>query len=168
VAGAGIEVTVTPSRTVRHRRAGSSGGEAVRVDAVADEVTAHLIALPLDYRDTIDSITALLTAEPRNAGNVRAVVTAIVATALGDPFREISANQWRPALPTWVRPPMIGATVRQLVNAGLLVTTGRYVRSTDTRGGNTNKFCPIYTLNLAALVPTEPDAVDTSAASRGA
>ena len=161
-------MTATPSRTGRRRRAGSPGGEAVRVDAVADEVTALLVALPLDYRDTIDAIAALLTGEPRNHDHVRAVVTAVVAAALGDPFREVNANQWRPALPTWVRPPMVGATVKQLANAGLLVTTGRYVRSTDTRGSNTNKFCPIYALNLAALVPAEPDAAAVSAASRGA
>lgn len=151
----------------RHGGAGQTTNLApVEVRDVADEVTEHLVTLPLDYRDNIDSITALLTTEPRNAGNVRAVVTAIVATALSDPFREINANQWRPALPTWVRPPMVGATVRQLVNAGLLVTTGRYVRSTDFRGGNTNKFCPIYALNLTALLPTEPDAATASA--RGA
>ncbi|MFC0434544.1 hypothetical protein [Kutzneria buriramensis] len=110
----------------------------------------------------------MLTGDPRNEDHVRAVVTGIVTTALGDPFREVNANQWRTRLPGWVRPPMVGATVRQLVNAGLLVTTDRHVRSTDTHGRNGNKFCPIYALNLAALVPNEPDAADPSAASRGA
>jgi hypothetical protein len=138
----------------------------VRVDAVAAEVTAHLVALPLDYRDTIDAIAALLTGDPRNAEHVRAVVTAIVATALGDPFREVHANGWRPVIPGWVRPPLVGATVRQLANAGLLVTTGRFVRSTDTHGRNGNKLHPIYALNLTALLPTEPDAIQASA--RGA
>ena len=75
------------------------------MDAVAAEVTAHLVALPLDYRDTIDSIAALLTGDPRNAGHLRAVVTAIVATALADPFREVNANQWRSVLPGWLRSP---------------------------------------------------------------
>jgi hypothetical protein len=136
------------------------------VDAVAKEVTARLVALPLDYRDTIDSIAALLAAEPRNEPHLRAVVAAILTAAMADPFREVNANQWRSAIPGWVRPPMVGVTVRQLAHARLLVTTGRYVRSTDTKGGNANKFCPIYALNLAALLDAEP--VDAAAAARGA
>ena len=138
----------------------------VPLHGVADEITARLVALPLDYGAAIDSVTALLVGDPRNEPHVHAVVTAIVATALTDPFREVNANQWRPAIPGWVRPPMVGVTVRQLAKAGLLVKAGRYVKSTDVRGGNSNKFCPIYALNLAALLPTEPDAAEVSA--RGA
>ena len=159
-------MSATSSGTGRRRRAGSPSDDVVQVDEVAEEVTALLVALPLDYRDTIDAIAALLTGDPRNEDHVRAVVTAIVATALADPFREVNANQWRPALPGWVRPPMVGATVRQLVNAGLLVTTDRHVRSTDRHGRNGNKLHPIYALNLAALLPTEP--VDADASARGA
>jgi len=128
-------------------------------------VTALLVGLPLDFRDTVDSIAALMAGEPRNQPHMRAVVVAILAAALADPFREANANQWRSSIPRWVRPQMIGVTVRQLVNAGLLVMTERLVRSTDRKGGNANKFCPIYALNLAALLPTEPDAAD---AARGA
>lgn len=155
------------SRSGRHGGVGQTTNLApVTVRDVADEVAEHLVTLPLDYGAAIDSVTALMIGDPRNEAHVHAVVTAIVATAVADPFREVNANQWRPAIPGWVRPPMVGVTVRQLVTAGLLVTTGRYVRSTDTKGGNGNKLHPIYALNLAALVPTEPDAAAVSA--RGA
>ena len=101
--------------------------------------------------DTVNAISALLLIEPRNLASVLAIVAAIVGDAKADPFRETTANRWRALLPAWVAPPLIGATVNRLRAAGLLVATGRYVRSTDTAGRNGNKLQPIYALDLAAL-----------------
>ncbi|MCS7484682.1 hypothetical protein ACFFQW_49175 [Umezawaea endophytica] len=116
---------------------------------MSTEITRHLIGLPLDYGVTVDYIAALLASDPRNSTHVAAVVRVIVHDALADPFRETSANRWRGLLPAWVRPPMVGATVRRLLAAGILVGTDRYVRSTDTRGRNGGKLMPVYALNLA-------------------
>ncbi|WP_440901839.1 hypothetical protein, partial [Actinosynnema sp.] len=69
---------------------------------------------------------------------------------LADPFRETHANRWRAEL-TGVRPQLIGATVRRLHSAGLLVATGRYLASTDARGGNGGKLLPVHALNLSVL-----------------
>ncbi|WET76875.1 hypothetical protein P3102_22490 [Amycolatopsis sp. QT-25] len=105
--------------------------------------------------ETVNAISALLLVEPRNQSAVLAVVSAIVGDAMADPFRETTANRWRGLLPSWIAPPLIGATVNRLRAAGLLVATGRYVRSTDTAGRNGNKLQPVYALDLAAL-PREP------------
>lgn len=101
--------------------------------------------------ETVHAISALLLVEPRNRSAVLAVVSAIVGDAMADPFRETTANRWRALLPSWIAPPLIGATVNRLRAAGLLVATGRYVRSTDTAGRNGNKLQPVYALDLAAL-----------------
>lgn len=116
-----------------------------------------------DGGETAATVAALLTCEPRNTAHVLAIVEVVVQDALADPFRETTANRWRPLLPAWVHPPMVGATVNRLRVAGLLVATGRYVRSTDTAGRNVGKLQPIYTFDAAAL--TELQAVDVVAAS---
>ncbi|MFT7836944.1 hypothetical protein Q5530_12410 [Saccharothrix sp. BKS2] len=129
------------------------------------DIARHLVGLPLDYGGTVERIAALLNAEPRNSAHLAAVVRVVVDDAMADPFRETNANRWRGELPGWVRPPMVGATVRRLLSTGLLVTTGRYVRSTDSRGGNGGKMMPVYSLNLAVLVEhqtAEPDRAATA------
>jgi hypothetical protein len=149
----------------RHGGAGqAASGVPVRVVEVAEQVTSHLVGLPLDYGSAVDSIAALLTAEPRNHAHVRAVVSVIVADAMADPFRETHANRWRPLLPNRTHGQMVGATTSVLCRAGVLARTGRYVRSTDVKGRNTNKFCPIYTLDLAALTDAADVAGTPSAA----
>lgn len=101
--------------------------------------------------ETAETVAALLTAEPRNEASVLAIVTVVVRDALADPLRETFANRWRPLLPTWVRPQLIGATVNRLRASGLLVSTGRYVRSTDAAGRNVGKLQPVYALDAATL-----------------
>lgn len=133
------------------------------VPGLASEIAARLVGLPLDYADTVSQVAALLVGDPRNRPHVLAVVQVIVHDALGDPFRETHANRWRPRLPSWLRPPMVGATVRSLRHAGVLVSTGRYVRSTDARGGNGNKLQPVYAVNLGVLLTHEPDGVSGTA-----
>ncbi|KJK50442.1 hypothetical protein UK23_10630 [Lentzea aerocolonigenes] len=117
---------------------------------LAAEIAEHLIGLPLDYGTTIEQIAALLAAEPRNRGAVCAVTAVIVNDALADPFRETTSNRWRARIPAWVAPPMVGVTVRRMLSLDVLVRTGRYVRSTDSKGKNGGKLMPIYALNLAA------------------
>ncbi|MFD8494236.1 hypothetical protein [Amycolatopsis sp. NPDC059657] len=118
--------------------------------AEAMAAQARATSTPGD-RETAAAIAALLTIEPRNTEHVLEIITAIVGDALADPFRETTANRWRPLLPGWVRRPLIGATVNRLRAAGLLVTTGRYARCTDTAGRNGGKLQPIYALDLEAL-----------------
>ena len=113
---------------------------------------------PAGTGETAATIAALLTAEPRNEAPVLAIVTVVVRDALADPMRETFANRWRPLLPPWVQPQLVGATVNRLRAAGLLVPTGRYVRSTDTAGRNGGKLQPVYALDATALhdrMPTE-------------
>lgn len=128
------------------------------ITTLATRVTKDLVGLPLDYGDTVTQICGLLAGDPRNEAHLAAVVEVVVADALADPFRETHANRWRPRLPSWLRPPMVGVTVRLLGHLGVLVSTGRYVRSTDLRGGNTNKLVPVYALNLSALLDHDPAA----------
>ncbi|XVV05358.1 hypothetical protein ACQPW3_08180 [Actinosynnema sp. CA-248983] len=155
--------TSGPSRAAGRGRARHSEPRAV--GELTAEVAEQLVGLPLDYGGTVEQISALLTTEPANAEHLAAVTRVIVDDAMADPFRETHANRWRKQLPPWVRPPMVGATVRRLLSAGLLVPTGRYVRSTDARGGNSGKLMPIYALNLAVLIEhqaAEPDRAATA------
>ncbi|WP_157440587.1 hypothetical protein [Actinokineospora inagensis] len=128
------------------------------VDA-AVELAATLRPLPLEYPDTVSDVAALLAGDPRNREQVRAVVGVVIGDALTDPFWETTANRWRSRLPYWVRPPLVGATVRRLTAAGVLVATGRYARSTDVKGGNGNKLQPVYALNLAPVRRRDPASV---------
>ncbi|SES49131.1 hypothetical protein [Actinokineospora terrae] len=134
------------------------------VDA-AVELAATLRPLPLEYPDTVTHIAALLAGDPRNRDQVRAVVEIVIGDALADPFWETTANRWRSSLPHWVRPPWVGATVRRLAAAGVLVATGRYARSTDAKGGNGGKLQPIYALNLDPVRRPDPASVVEAAVS---
>ncbi|SDL00440.1 hypothetical protein SAMN04488074_108221 [Lentzea albidocapillata subsp. violacea] len=80
----------------------------------------------------------------------------IVDDALRDPFRETTANRWRAGIPSWVAPQMVGVTVRRMVSLDVLVPTGRYVRSDDTKGRNGGKLMRVYALNLAAPALLHP------------
>ncbi|TWP47408.1 hypothetical protein FKR81_32355 [Lentzea tibetensis] len=127
-----------------------SDGAPAALGELSAEIAQLLVGLPLDYGTTVEQIAALLAGEPRNTSHVSAVIAVIVHDALADPFRETTSNRWREHLPAWLRPQMVGATVRRLLSAEVLIPTGRYVRSTDTRGGNGGKLMPVYALNLAA------------------
>ncbi|WP_158885037.1 hypothetical protein [Amycolatopsis anabasis] len=117
-----------------------------------------------DSGETAATVAALLTADPLHEAQVLAIVNVILRDALTDPFRETTANRWRPLLPPWVQPQLIGATVNRLRAAGLLVTTGRYVRSTDTAGRNGGKLQPIYALDTAALPNPDTDIAEKGTA----
>lgn len=156
---------IAKARSDRPRGAGRTRPRTTpkAVGELTAEIARHLVGLPLDYGGTVDRIAALLDADERNAEHLAAVVRVVVQDAMGDPFRETNANRWREHLPSWLRPPMVGATVRRLLAAGLLVGTGRYVRSTDARGGNGNKMMPVYSLNLAVLIEHQAAVPDRAA-----
>ncbi len=110
------------------------------------EIARRAISLTPAQGDPVAAVAALLVLDPRNVDHVEAVITVIVCDALGDPWRETTANRWRSLLPTWIRPQVIGAVVQRMRSAGLLVSTGRWVRSTDRAGGNGGKPQPVYVL----------------------
>lgn len=119
---------------------------------IADEVTRLAVALPLDYRDTLTTITRLLVIDPDNQSHMDAMVTAIIRSALDDPAYQTTANRWRALVPPWVRAQsMSGATVTMLLRLRILVATGRYARCDNTTSRNSNKLQQIYALNLAVL-----------------
>lgn len=91
---------------------------------------------------------ALLAAEPRNAADVAAVVSAVLRAVAAHPRGEATANTWRPLIPVWVHRPMVGATVHRLIAVHVLVPTGRWVLCDDTASGNRGKPQPIYRLDL--------------------
>jgi len=117
------------------------------------EIARRAIATTPADGDPVAGVAALLVLDPRNIDHVTAVATVIVHDALGDPFRETTANRWRALLPAWVRPQVVGATVQRMLAAGLLAPTGRYVRSTDRAGKNGGKPQPVYRLDLPSDVP---------------
>ncbi|TCO47328.1 hypothetical protein EV192_11768 [Actinocrispum wychmicini] len=119
---------------------------------MADEVSRLAVVLPLDYGDELAHITRVLTIDPPNKSHVDEIVKAIISSALMDPFFQTTANRWRVLLPPWVRRgSMNGATVNVLLNMGILVPTGRYVRCDDTTSRNANKLQPIHALDVIAL-----------------
>lgn len=122
-----------------------SGGE---LGELVAEIARRAIETTPAAGDPVAGVAALLVLDPRNTDHVEAVATVIVRDALGDPFRETTANRWRALLPGWVRPPVVGATVQRLLAAGFIVPTGRYVRSTDRAGKNGGKPQPVYMLDL--------------------
>ena len=71
-----------------------------------------------------------------------AIVTAIRASVRYD--GTVSANDWRPQIPTWVYPKVIGATVNALTKAGHLTPTGEWVISDDVHGRNCGKPMRLY------------------------
>ncbi|MGH3760278.1 hypothetical protein [Actinophytocola sp.] len=124
---------------------------------MAADVARRVAAVAPTEGDPVSSLLALLVLDPRNTGHVRVVAAVIVADAMGDGWRETTANRWRPLVPTWVRPSVVGATVQRMIGAGLLVPTGRYVRCTDRASRNRGKLQPVYRLNLATLAADQPD-----------
>ncbi|MGI8310699.1 hypothetical protein [Saccharopolyspora hattusasensis] len=101
--------------------------------------------------DMVAAVCALIAGDPRNHDHVEAVVSAVLRDAAGDSQWQTTANGWRPLLPSWIRPPTIGATVQRLVAIGMLRPTGRYSRCTDTRSGNRGKPQPVYAVDLGLL-----------------
>jgi hypothetical protein len=99
----------------------------------------------------VNAVCSLLVGDPSNRRSLEEVVYAIVRSAADDIFWRTTANTMRPYIPHATNPAMIGATVRTLVQKGILSETGRYVRCTDRTAGNYGKPQKVYELNADLL-----------------
>ncbi|MDO8308589.1 MAG: hypothetical protein Q7V58_09590 [Actinomycetota bacterium] len=88
-----------------------------------------------------DAILALIAGDVVHQRDREAIVDAIRASV--DYTGRTSGNTWRPLIPTWVYPKVIGATVHALVAAGVLVQDG-WLISNDVRGRNAGRPCRQY------------------------
>ncbi len=127
--------------------------------AATRAIARRAIAATPAPNDLVAAVCALLVIDPSNRDHVEAVVSAVLHSASTDVLWRTTANSWRPLLPTWIRPPIVGATVQRLVSLGLLRTTGRWVRCDDIHSGNRGKPQPVYELDTTLLEHlTEPAA----------
>lgn len=88
-----------------------------------------------------DAILALIAGDVVHQRDRAAIVDAIRASV--DHTGRTCGNAWRPLIPAWVYPKVIGATVHALVAAGVLVQDG-WVISNDTRGRNSGRPTRVY------------------------
>lgn len=88
------------------------------------------------------AVLALIAGDPLHARDREAIVDAIRSAVRAD--GTVTSNDWRPLIPAWVYPRVVGATVNALTKAGVLTQVGWDV-STDTHGRNSGKPCRRYT-----------------------
>lgn len=75
-----------------------------------------------------NAVLALISDDPRNLPSIKAVIAAIEDTV--EPGCVFSANDFRHALPEWVKPHTLGPTLGYLRRKGAVTPVG-YVPSTD-------------------------------------
>ncbi|GLY51322.1 hypothetical protein [Lentzea sp. NBRC 102530] len=136
-------------------------GEAVQV------VARQAIAQSPAPADAVAAVCSLLVIDPSNRKHVEAVVSAVLHDAGTDPLWRTTANGWRPLLPDWVRPGVVGATVQRLIAVKLLRHTGVYVRCTDVEARNGGKPQPVYEVDPAALERITDAAEESATAGVG-
>lgn len=90
----------------------------------------------------MQSLLALIAGDPCHQRDREAIVEAIRDSVRPD--GTVSANDYRPNIPPYVYPALIGATVNALIHAGALQPTTTYEASLDTKSRNGNKFCRLY------------------------
>jgi hypothetical protein len=112
-------------------------------------MTDQLDLLDLDpraYACGVDPVTAaildLIAGDPLHERDREAVVDAIRVSVGSDGLTH--ANRWRPHVPAWVYPRVVGATVHALASRGCLVPTGDWVVSDDVAGRNSGKPMRVY------------------------
>lgn len=112
-------------------------------------MTSQLDLLDLDpgaYACGVDPKTAaildLIAGDPLHDRDREAIVDAIRKSVGPDGLT--SANAWRPFVPAWVYPRVVGATVHALSRLGYLVPTGAWVVSDDVAGRNSGKPMRVY------------------------
>lgn len=88
---------------------------------------------------TRDAVLALIAGDPIHARD-RAVIVAAIRESVR-PDGTVSANDWRPRLTgeDRVTPCVVGAVVCALVKSGVLVATGEWEWSDDTKSRNQGK-----------------------------
>lgn len=87
------------------------------------------------------AVLALIAGDPVHDRDREAIVAAIRASV--DHNGVTSSNHWRPLIPTWVFPNVVGATVNALTRTGVLVKTGQWLISDDVHGRNSGR--PVMT-----------------------
>lgn len=92
-------------------------------------------------------LLGLIAGDRLHASDREAVVDAIRRSVRED--LTVCANDWRPNIPAYVYPRVVGATVHALVADGTLTRTGSWAISDDTKGRNGGKPCPVYRWNGA-------------------
>lgn len=95
-----------------------------------------------------DDVLDLIAGDHLHANDRAAVIHAIRTSVRPDGL--VSANDWRPHMPTWVYHRVVGATVHALIKHGVLEVTGRWEPSTDTKGRNNGKPTRVYRLHPGA------------------
>ena len=88
------------------------------------------------------AVLALIAGDPVHDRDREAIVDAIRASV--DYAGITSSNHWRPLIPTWVYPKVVGATVNALTKAGVLVKTGQWLISNDVHGRNSGRPTMTY------------------------
>jgi hypothetical protein len=102
----------------------------------------------LDIIDAIAAVTEkaaileLINADPKHARARDAIVEAIRAAIRPD--GTVCSNHWRPHIPDWVNPRVVGATVAAPAARGVLIPTGEWDISNDRRGRNTGRPVRVY------------------------
>lgn len=137
------------------------------LDQAARTIARRAIAKSPAPNDVVAAVCSLMVIDPRNREHVEAVVSAILRDAATDPLWRTTANGWRPLLPSWVRPGVVGSTVHRLTAVKLLKPTGQYVRCSDTEARNGGKPQPVYEVDVTALAAAEDAATEHAAAGRG-
>lgn len=89
-----------------------------------------------------DAILALIAGDPLHARDREAIVSAIRDSV--DQQGMTSSNHWRPLIPAFVYPRVVGATVNALTKAGVLVPTGEWLTSNDVHGRNSGRPVRLY------------------------
>lgn len=125
------------------------------LDQAARTIARRAVAQSPAPNDVVAAVCSLIVIDPRNREHVEAVVSAILRDAATDPLWRTTANGWRPHLPSWIRPGVVGSTVQRLVAVGLLTPTGQYVRCSDTEARNGGKPQPVYEVDVTALAAAE-------------
>jgi hypothetical protein len=105
------------------------------------------IPAPADFEK--DAVLGLIAGDPLHARDRAAVVEAIAASVRPDGTTD--ANTWRPLIPSYVYPAVVGATVNALMKAGVLVPTGQWVTSDDRKGRNSGRPMRILRWNPTAV-----------------
>ncbi|KJK46346.1 hypothetical protein UK23_23815 [Lentzea aerocolonigenes] len=134
------------------------------LDQAVRTIARRAIAQSPGRNDVVAAVCSLMVIDPSNRQHVEAVVSAILRDAGSDPLWRTTANGWRPYLPSWVRPGVVGATVQRLVAVKLLRPTGQYVRCSDTEARNGGKPQPVYAVDVTALEHAEDAATERAAA----
>lgn len=98
---------------------------------------------------SIEAVTGIVAEDPRHSSEREVIEEAIRVAARAKGGR-VSANDVRRLLPAYVTPQLVGAVFQSLKAEGRLLPTGDEERSTDTKGRNTNKDCPVYVLREAS------------------